>query len=513
MRIKVPGLCRHAPAFILLCALFIRLWGITLPPVDYHHWRQTYTAMQAQYYFQDSFNFLDPRIQLYNFRNIIEFPLYTYVVGMLARVVGFSDFLARFVSVLFSLGAAFSVYQTGLRISGRIGGFIAGMLFAILPLCVFYTRAIMHESALLFCSALALHMFFEWEHSGQTKSLRIGLLAALLAVLIKPLSVALYFPIFILLFLSFRKSFLRPRHFPEILVSLLIIPLWYKFRPLFFDSDMDVRLQYFYTSADSLAVTLKLLMDPSTYRTLYVTRLGEYMLAFGGYFLLLAAIFRILFRAIRKIPPSAHEIVLCVWFFAVNSFYLLALVTNLQHEYYQLPVILPSVLIVGSFCALVLEVKSEAPVKWKKIFVFFCLTMIPFFSAYRLHSRLEGDYSFYEFGQAAKQIIPPGRDVIYLEESPRTETAYFTDRPGYLLISLGAMSYPQIVGQDASSRAILELEQYRTMGAKYLVCPYPNFFDHLPELKAYLDNVHHRVGSRGFVYELKNIPARSEQTP
>ncbi len=88
---------------------------------------------------------------------------------------------------LLSLLALWLLVRLGQRLLGADAGWWGGLLFAVLPLSVFYGRSIQPESLLLACSALALERGLAWRHSGHYSDLALASGGLTGAVLIKVL--------------------------------------------------------------------------------------------------------------------------------------------------------------------------------------------------------------------------------------------------------------------------------------------------------------------------------------
>ena len=103
---------------ILLGAFIVRLYKVDNPIADWHSWRQADTAAVAKNFVKDGFNFLKPQIDNFvatNERGLanperlfyVEPPFYQTIVFILYKIWGIHEYLARFVSIFFSLVASF----------------------------------------------------------------------------------------------------------------------------------------------------------------------------------------------------------------------------------------------------------------------------------------------------------------------------------------------------------------------------------------------------------------------
>ena len=86
---------------IFIFGLALRLWHITNPLLDEHHWRQTASGIVARNYMKNM-NFFQPTQDIEQ-RYPMSFGFYEYTIGILGKAFGFSDILGRLVSLLMFL--------------------------------------------------------------------------------------------------------------------------------------------------------------------------------------------------------------------------------------------------------------------------------------------------------------------------------------------------------------------------------------------------------------------------
>ena len=154
---------------ILLIAVFclvIHLIYVNQPLVDDQNWRQTDTAAMARNFYEEDFRLLYPRV---DWRGTTEgyveceFPLYPYLVALLYRVFGgVYEGLGRGVSAVFCALSVLILFKLTVKLYDRRTGYWAGLLFGIVPVNVFFGRAFMVESLMIFCSIGMVYFFSEW---------------------------------------------------------------------------------------------------------------------------------------------------------------------------------------------------------------------------------------------------------------------------------------------------------------------------------------------------------------
>jgi hypothetical protein len=173
----------HLVAALCICAL-VRLYGIRNPLSEMQYWRQTDTAAIARNFYGENSNIFYPRV---NWRGdtsgYVEsgFPLYSWIVSMFYRWNGgVNETLGRLVSLGFACGAALWLFLLALRLFEVKTAFYAAVFFSLAPVSVFYTRAFMQESTMLFFYLWGLYAFVRWtEHPGAARFFRAWLPTAL----------------------------------------------------------------------------------------------------------------------------------------------------------------------------------------------------------------------------------------------------------------------------------------------------------------------------------------------
>ena len=222
-----------ALAGVFLLALSIRLIGLGGPIVDEQAWRQTDTAAIARNYFEEGYDLLYPRVDWRgDTEGFVEanFPAYAFLVACGYRLLGApKEWVGRLVAVLFSAFSVVPLYFLGKRWYGREVGRLSAFLFAIAPLNLFFGRAFMPESMMLFFSIGAIYGFVRWADTETWGWFFCAAICAALAFLIKIPTLYLGLPLAFLAYQKFRRRVLtEPRIWGYVLLSLAPAVLWYR---------------------------------------------------------------------------------------------------------------------------------------------------------------------------------------------------------------------------------------------------------------------------------------------
>ncbi len=274
-------------------ALLYRLWGIENSLSDFHHFRQTYTALFARFFYREGMNILDPNVGIHNYANISEFQLYPFVVAALYHIFGEHAIIGRLVSVACSMVTMTLLYFTVKRYYNRRAAIFAALFFAILPMMVYYSRTFMLESMLVMFCMLALYGLTRFLDGDGFVFYILGVLGAALAMLVKIPSAFIMLPMAFLFFNRFGlRIFLAPSAYLFALLAAAPAVTWYYIFPeLFTESGIfDSAARDIYTHPAMVELYKQQLARWDTWSKLLFDRLGEKYLAVSGFVFLMAAV-------------------------------------------------------------------------------------------------------------------------------------------------------------------------------------------------------------------------------
>jgi|GEM_PF-1272369 len=192
---------------IVLLGLAVRLYGINLPLVESHQGRQAQTAMMTRNLYDDNMNIFCTRLDfLGNIPGyvIMEFPFMHGITALLYHLFGVCEIIGRLVSVAFSVGAMFLIYGLARRFLSRIGAFAALTLYAFSPMNIFFSRAFMSESSMLFFTIGAVYFLLKWLDKQALSLYVTAIIFAAVVGLTKPTAGIMFIPLFVAWFLKYR---------------------------------------------------------------------------------------------------------------------------------------------------------------------------------------------------------------------------------------------------------------------------------------------------------------------
>lgn len=212
---------------VIFLGLLIRLYGINLPLVDSHQVRQVQTAMMTRNLFEDHMNIFRTRLDMLgNVPGyvILEFPLMHGITALLYCLFGVHEIIGRLVSVAFSVGAMFLMYALARLFLPVAGACAALILYAFSPLNIFFSRAFMPESSMMFFSIGAIYFFLRWLDKNTMTLYITAVIFAALACLAKPTAALIFAPVLAAWFCKFRLNSLKSFDF-WLYMSLAMAPL------------------------------------------------------------------------------------------------------------------------------------------------------------------------------------------------------------------------------------------------------------------------------------------------
>lgn len=226
---------RPAPVFgraivilLILAALLLRAPHMGEAIDGPHTWRQCDTAQYIHAFFTDGIDLLRPSVcWMGDHRTVIlEFPLPEAVAAVAYHLFGPTHLTARFVTLLFFMGSTlfFSLFVRSL--TDRVTAGLAAVLSMILPLSLFYSRAIHIDYAALFFVHAMAWLWTEALKRNSARFLWLGSVPAALALIIKAPYVLPFVPILIWMTVSHRRWTLVLKNAPALILPAGVFFGW-----------------------------------------------------------------------------------------------------------------------------------------------------------------------------------------------------------------------------------------------------------------------------------------------
>jgi 4-amino-4-deoxy-L-arabinose transferase-like glycosyltransferase len=352
----------------------LRVQYVRLPMAEAHSWRQITNADIARNFTEVSANILYPQVSWGGPRDAyvsMEFPLLQWLAGMLFHVVseGQRELVCRLLSILFSLGTVGAIYALGARLFGKPAGRAAAFLLAISPSFVFFGRAFISDTPMVFFTVAGMWGLVRYAQTGDRRAAWLGIASITLGCMVKIPAVLILGPIAWLAISADRADrtdpadrirvirAIRAIRVTPIWIAAIAVPiagtaLWYWHGDVIFHRtglgqaifhpsggySPDVSIAMGPIMGVSHWSTLHQLRDPAFYSTL-LDRTYYLHLTPAGFALTIVGL------AIGWTRPASR--VVLVWLAAVLFFILASAEGNRYHEFHQLPLLPPAALLFG----------------------------------------------------------------------------------------------------------------------------------------------------------------------
>jgi len=211
---------------ILFCGLRLLHFGaeIDMPNM----WRQSDTAQYIRAFDEDGIDLLHPSVcWLADHRTtILEFPLPEAVAAVAYRIFGPHHVVARVVFLLFFMGSAFFAYRFVSEIVDRRIARMTVLVYLVMPLSLYYSRAIHIDFSALFFAYGMAYFFALGVRLESSKMMWAGTCFAALALMIKaPYVLTTIPPLAVLVFRDRKWSFVL-RSLPQLALPALAFFFW-----------------------------------------------------------------------------------------------------------------------------------------------------------------------------------------------------------------------------------------------------------------------------------------------
>lgn len=176
---------------VVTVLLFILVFSLRLPhiknapPERGDMWRQPDTESIARNFVEHRFNILYPQFNydgpLPNYIQL-EFQITTFIIAILYKAFGYHHFLARLVPTIFFMISVYYLFKLSQEIYSTAAAWITISIYSVLPLNLFYSRAIMPESAALCFFNGAFYYFYRWSKTEENSLLFLSAIFTALAI-------------------------------------------------------------------------------------------------------------------------------------------------------------------------------------------------------------------------------------------------------------------------------------------------------------------------------------------
>ncbi len=321
----------------LVLALALRLYHVDAPIIGEHAWRQSDTAAMARHFLRGGFRLLHPQVQWGGDGSgelAAELPLYPFLVALLQSIAGPHDWIARGLAALFSVASIGYLYLLARVHASERSARWAAFFLAVLPLSVFFGRAVMGESLMLAASVGGIFHFSAWTRTGRRRDFALSALLTAVACLVKPTALFAAFPLGWLAFSRFGVGALRrPALWVFALLVLAPVAAWFAHaHAIEHQGGLSVGI------ASKLG-DLELVLRGAYWKRALLDRFAQHHLTWLG-----SGVFVIGLALPRQ---RAGDRLFDVWLFGMLV-YLVVVAPGIHlHSYYELPLLYPAAVTMG----------------------------------------------------------------------------------------------------------------------------------------------------------------------
>lgn len=175
-------------AAVILGAIAVRISGLGLPIIEWHGWRQTWTAYTALLFHQQGIALFHPQLPIFGppFEAPMEFPLFQALAALAMDAGVTPDLAMRLTGLATFVLAAYLLWVLARRYAGSIAALVSLVVFLFVPLNLLFGKASLPEY-LAIVGAIAWLLFgLRWREGGTWRSYGLAFVAGTLGMLVKP---------------------------------------------------------------------------------------------------------------------------------------------------------------------------------------------------------------------------------------------------------------------------------------------------------------------------------------
>lgn len=453
---------------ILVGAFLVRLYQFDAPIADWHSWRQADTSSVSRIFTQEGFDILHPRF--HDLSNVpsglnnpdgyrfVEFPIFNILqAGGYAQL----DMLTleewgRVVSIFASVASTLFLYLIVTRHANSLVGFLSASFFAFLPFNIFYGRVILPDPSMVATTLGSIYFFDKWVETEKVKNksekgsllvnflfLSLSILFGATSLLLKPFAIFFFLPMIVFAYNSFGLNIFKKWQL-YVFAILVIVPfLLWRWWMLQYPEGIPVN--------DWLFNGGNIRFKGAYFYWIFADRIGRLILGYFGVALLVLGIL----AAGSKQAITEKKDSIFVFSFLVSTLLYVVIVArgNVQHDYYQIPIIPSLAIFLGFGSYLLLKPRVFNLNKYLCYGLFTICTLFTFvFGWYHVRDYFNiNNPNIVIAGEVVDTITPKDAKVITFYDGD-TSFLYQTKRKGWSSLQ---SSLPEMIDLGATHLAIV----------------------------------------------------------
>ncbi len=213
---------------ILIAQRFFHFQNVIEEPMA---WRQFDTEFFAYDFYKHGINLFKPSVSwMGGYRTtILEFPLISAIISIFYIIFEPATLYARLTIYIFFIGSAIYLYKLFLKLYYRSLAATALIVYLLLPISLYYSRAVNIDFAVMFFALSALYYFVLGFENEKFMYIIPGVLLSTLGFLVKaPYMLIIYFPLIYYIFHKNKVSFAL-KVIPLMLIPAISFYFWQKY--------------------------------------------------------------------------------------------------------------------------------------------------------------------------------------------------------------------------------------------------------------------------------------------
>jgi len=427
--------------FILLLGFALRLYRIDNPIADWHSWRQADTSSVTRELLKNDFDLLHPRFQdLSNVASgldnpegyrFVEFPIYNTVQGFL--YLSFQTFtlevwgrVATIFSVLLSITFLFGIVN---RYFGKTAALCSAFFYAVLPFSIFYGRVILPDPMMTMSFLGAIYFFSRCvDTKDQSLLVRyvffsVSLFLASISLLLKPFAGFFLIPLALISYQLF--GFALFKKIPLYVYALLtVIPLLlWRWWMLQFPEGIPANEWLF--NGGNIRFT------GAFFYWIFADRIARLILGYWGIGLFVIGLVVLSLRT-NLVSLRKGRSWIVVSFLLSSLLYLFVVARgNVQHDYYQIPIVPSLVMVMGIGSSFLLSPPKEYHMWIMRGKLVGLTVLMLFFSWYFVRDYFNvNNPNIVIAGEAVDKLTPKDANIVTFYDGD-TSFLYQTKRKGW----------------------------------------------------------------------------------
>lgn len=449
---------------ILVIGFALRLFNFSGPVADWHSWRQADTSSVSRNFAQRGFNLLRPTYQDLsnvpsglenpNGYRFVEFPIYNLFQAGLFKIIGILTLeeWGRMVTIISSLLTTVFIFLLLRRYTNFLISIVASFFYAVIPYNIYYGRVILPDPMMVTATIGSIYFFdvwlFEKNKIKQFLYFLTSVLLAACALLLKPFAAFFLLPLVAIAYNRYGVSlFKRWQLWIFAFLSIVPLVLW---RIWMLHYPEGIPASSWLLNGNNIR------FKGAFFYWVFSDRIGRLILgAWTVPFLIFGLISNLKLERENNFRKGQQ---LLFWSFLLGSLLYLFIVAtgNVQHDYYQIPIVPTLVIFVGLGIKALLNYSKDLTAKsFTVLIIIICILFGLAFRWYNVRSLFDiNNPAIITAGQAVDRLTPKNAKVIANYDGDTT-FLYQTNRSGWA-------SYEH------------DLPQMIKLGADYLAVVHPN---------------------------------------